>query len=256
MKRTSNSARAATTPPIEKSASQPPLLVFGAHPDDIEFGCGALIANEAHAGRAAHFVVCSRGEASTNGNPNQRTAEAKAAAAILGATIEFVELGGDAHFEVTVARTIALARIIRRIRPTIVLAPSLVDNQHPDHTKLGHMVRDATRLARFGGLHELRSLPSHAIAQLYYYAISPDAEPRDITPVLIDTSELAVVQRWTEAMQAHASQMKTRDYVELQLMRGRLLGLRAGVECAVAIFPSSPLLVQSLAQVGRGARHF
>lgn len=256
MKRTSNSARAAKSPLTPATAPKPPLLVFGAHPDDIEFGCGALIASEAHAGRAAHFVVCSRGEAGTNGNPAERTAEAKAAAAILGATIEFVDLGGDAHFEVTVARTIALARIIRRVRPAVVLAPTLVENQHPDHAKLGQMVRDATRLARFGGLRELRSLPSHAIAQLYYFAISPDAEPGDITPVLIDTSELAVVQRWTDAMQAHASQMKTRDYVELQLMRARMLGLRAGVECAVAIFPSAPLLVQSLAQVERGARHF
>lgn len=256
MKRTSKVSPASTASAATGAAVKPPLLVFGAHPDDIEFGCGALIASETKAGRTAHLVVCSRGEAGTNGTPAQRTAEAKAAAAILGATLEFIDLGGDAHFEVTVARTIALARIIRRIRPAVVIAPTLVENQHPDHARLGQMVRDATRLARFGGLRELRSLPAHAVTQLYYYAISPDAEPRDITPVLIDTSELTVVQRWTEAMQAHASQMKTRDYVELQLMRGHLLGLRAGVDCAVALFPSAPLLVQSLAQVERGARHF
>ena len=49
-------------------------------------------------------------------------------------------------------------RIIRRVRPGIVLAPSLVENQHPDHARLGRLVRDAARLARYGGVEELRAL--------------------------------------------------------------------------------------------------
>ena len=51
-----------------------PLLAFGAHPDDIEFGCGGIIARETRAGRPVHFVVCSRGDAGTNGSPAERTA--------------------------------------------------------------------------------------------------------------------------------------------------------------------------------------
>ena len=51
-----------------------PLLAFGAHPDDIEFGCGGVIAKETRAGRAAHFVICSRGEAASHGTPKQRVA--------------------------------------------------------------------------------------------------------------------------------------------------------------------------------------
>ena len=51
-----------------------PLLAFGAHPDDIEFGCGGVIAAETQAGRKAHFVVCSRGEAASNGTPKRRMA--------------------------------------------------------------------------------------------------------------------------------------------------------------------------------------
>ena len=65
-----------------KSRPEPmPLLAFGAHPDDIEFGCGGVIAKETRAGRAAHFVICSRGEAGTHGTPKQRVAEAKKSAA-------------------------------------------------------------------------------------------------------------------------------------------------------------------------------
>ncbi len=233
-----------------------PLLVFGAHPDDIEFGCGGVIAQEASLGRKIHFVICSRGEAGTHGTPKQRAAEAKKAAAILGATIEFIELDGDGHLEIRAAHAIKLAKIIRTIRPVVILAPSLVENQHPDHWRLGKLVRDAARLARYGGLKELRRQPPHAIEQLFYYAVTPEAEPRDITPILIDVSAPEIIAAWTAAMRAHASQVSTRNYIELQLTRARLLGARAGIGHAIALFPNEPPVFRSLSQAGRGARRF
>jgi N-acetylglucosamine malate deacetylase 1 len=239
-----------------KLTSDAPLLVFGAHPDDIEFGCGGVIAGEAKRGRGVHFVVCSRGEAGSNGTPAQRTREAKRAAELLGATIEFISLGGDAHFELRPRHAIAIAGIIRRIRPAAVLAPSIVENQHPDHVVLGRLVRDAGRLARYGGLHELRRSPPHAIGQLFFYAVTAEAEPTDLGRVLVDVSAADVVATWTAAMAAHASQLRTRNYVELQLTRARLNGLRAGVEHAVPLFPSDPLLVDSLSNLERAARRF
>jgi LmbE family N-acetylglucosaminyl deacetylase len=233
-----------------------PLLAFGAHPDDLEFAVGGVVAQETRAGRTAHFVVCSRGEAATNGTSEQRTREATQGAAALGATLEFVDLGGDGHFEITTARTLTLAAIIRRVQPAVVLAPSVVANQHPDHAKLGNMVRDAARLARYGGVAELKSQPSHAIRTLFYYAISTDAEPRDVSPVLIDVSAAEVVAAWTAAMQAHASQAQTRDYVDLQLTRARLHGTRCGVSHAIPLFPADPLVFDSLTPLQRSARRF
>ncbi|HEX3800795.1 MAG TPA: PIG-L family deacetylase [Verrucomicrobiae bacterium] len=241
---------------MSNSPELPPLLVFGAHPDDIEFGCGPVIASETRAGRKAHFIVCSRGEAGTHGTPKQRTAEAKKSAALLGATIEFIELDGDAHLEIRAAHALKLAEILRRVRPGVVLAPSLAENQHPDHWRLGTLVRDAARLARYGGLKELRRQPPHAIQQLFFYAVTPEAEPADITPILIDVSSPELINAWTAAMKAHASQTSAINYIELQLTRARLLGARAGVGHAVALFPNEPLLLLSLAQAGRGARRF
>lgn len=232
------------------------LLAFGAHPDDIEFGCGGVIVRETQLGRKAHFVVCSRGEAGTHGTPGQRAAEAKKAAALLGATVEFLNLGGDGHFEVRAAYAIQLAGIIRRVRPAFVLSPSVVGNQHPDHAKLGHMVRDASRLARYGGVREMRRSAPHTIGQLLFYAVTPEAEPRDISPVLIDVSAPEIVAAWTSAMAAHASQTATRNYVDLQLTRARLLGARAGVGHAIALFPNDPLVLDSLGPLSRGARRF
>ncbi len=234
----------------------PPLLAFGAHPDDIEFGCGGVIASETRAGRAPHFVVCSRGEAGSRGTPKQRVAEGKKAASLLGATIEFLQLDGDGHLEVRAAHAIKLAAIIRRRRPAIVLAPSLVENQHPDHSRLGQLVRDACRLARYGGLRELRAAAPHAIEHLFYYAVTADAEPTGVTPVLIDVSAPDVLAAWTSAMKAHASQISTRNYVELQLTRARLRGLRAGISHAIPLFPNDPIVLNGLPRGSHSSRHF
>ncbi|HEV2055868.1 MAG TPA: PIG-L family deacetylase [Methylomirabilota bacterium] len=230
------------------------MLAFGAHPDDIEFGCGGVIAQETRAGRAAHFVVCSRGEAATHGRPEQRVAEAQRAAALLGATIEFVEVDGDSRLEVRAAHAITLAGVLCRVRPGIVLAPSPVENHHPDHSRLGRLVCDASRLARFGGVRELTASPPHGITQLLFYALTPEAEPDNISPVLIDISRPEIVAAWVAAMEADASQTSARNYVEVQLTRARLHGLGAAVEYATAMFSADPLVFTSLSGLGRGAR--
>ena len=194
--------------------------------------------------------------AASHGTPAQRTAEAEKSAALLGATVEFVELDGDAHLEVRAVHAIKLASILRRLRPGIVLAPSLAENQHPDHARLGQIVRDAARLARYGGVEELRHSPPHTIGQLFYFAVTPEAEPSDMTPVLIDISAPEIVSIWTAAMEAHTSQTSARNYIELQLTRARLRGLRAGIGHAMALFPNDPLVLDSLAPVSSGARRF
>jgi LmbE family N-acetylglucosaminyl deacetylase len=254
------SAETRSSAPMKPTAkSQPrlaPLLAFGAHPDDIEFGCGGIIARETRAGRPAHFVVCSRGESASRGTPEERTLEAKRAAAILGATIEFVEFDGDAELEPKPAHALVLASIIRKVRPGVVLAPSLVENQHPDHPRLGRLVRDASRLARYGGVKKLRAAPAHAIGPLFYYSVSDEAEPAGVLPVVIDISSPKDVKAWTESMGAHMTQLQSRNYVELQLARARVQGLRAGVEYAQALFPNDPLVFDSLAPLARAARRF
>jgi N-acetylglucosamine malate deacetylase 1 len=241
---------------MQNSEVNASLLAFGAHPDDIEFGCGGVIARATSAGQIAHFVVCSEGESATHGTPEERVKEAQRAAEILRATIEFVKLDGDAHLERRAAHAIQLAGILRQRCPQIVLAPSLVENQHPDHARLGALVMDATRLARYGGVKELSRQGLHTISQLLYYAVSPEAEPRDISPVYIDISAPQIIADWKAAMEAHQSQTQARKYVELQLSRARLNGLRAGVDYATALYPNHPLVFQSLTSLMGGGKRF
>src|SRR5690606_12629344 len=74
-------------------------LAIGAHPDDIEFGCGATLAKWAAAGCVVHHLVCTDGSKGT-WDPGQdiaelvvqRRAEQRAAARALGATGEVVFL--------------------------------------------------------------------------------------------------------------------------------------------------------------------
>ena len=115
---------------------------------------------------------------------------------------------------------------------------------------------DAARLARYGGVKELRNSAPHAIGALLFYAVTPEAEPADLGRVLVDVSAPAVMSAWTAAMEAHVSQVSVRNYVELQLTRARLHGLRGGVAHAIPLFPNEPPVLESLEPFGRAARRF
>ncbi len=184
-------------------------------------GAARLSRRKRWPGGESHFVVCSRGESGTNGTPEERVAEAQRGAAILGATIEFLELDGDAQLERRAVHAMKLAAIIRRILPSVILAPTPCPNQHPDHAKLADLVRDAARLARYGGVEALRGTPPHSIAHLLFYAITPNAEPAGERPILLNVSGPAIQSTWAAAMSAHETQMRTRNYIELQLARAR-----------------------------------
>jgi len=229
------------------------ILAFGPHPDDIEFGCAPVLIQEVAAGHHVQLVVCSRGEAASSGSPTERTQEARQAAAVIGAGIEFLDLGGDCRIEYSAAARLLMTAQIRKFRPHVVLASSTGENQHPDHVAVGRLVRDAARLARYGGLPGVESLPPHSITHLYYYSITQPFE--DSRPdVVIDVS--AAREKWEAAIACHRSQMRTRAYPELVLARARTLGASIGVEYAVGLWANDPLRLNSLADIPLSSRHF
>ena len=231
------------------------ILAVGAHPDDIEFGCGGILLAEAARRAEIALCVCSRGESGTNGSPDEREAETRNAAQLLGAKLEFLNVGGDCHIDSSPANAIAIARQIRAAKPHVLLAPVTCPNQHPDHATVGALCRDAARLARYGGIDELRDSPAHAVDHLFGYAVTPGAEPSsDRLAIRVDIS--AHFARWIELMECHQTQLRTRRYVELQTARARLLGIEAGVEYAQALFPADDLLIESLTDMPRSVRLF
>src|SRR4051812_5453172 len=101
------------------------ILAVGAHPDDVEFGCAPLLIQEIRRGNQVKILVASKGEAASSGTPEERAAESRAAAAIIGAEIDFLDFGGDCHIEASTANKLAMARELRTFQPWIVLAPTL-----------------------------------------------------------------------------------------------------------------------------------
>lgn len=221
------------------------ILVFGAHPDDVEFGCGGLLIKEIKNGAKVKIVVCSLGEAGTNGTPESRKAESKACAKSIGAEIEFLNLGGDSHIETTPKNSIKIASIIRKYKPQIVLSTSLFENQHPDHLALAKMTRDACRLARYGGLKELKKLPVHNIESLYYYPSSVDSFPKP--DIIIDVSDEH--EAWVCLMSLHKSQMKTKDYLNMVSSRASAYGASIGASYATILWANDLIQVDSLTDI-------
>ncbi len=228
------------------------ILAVGAHPDDVEFGCAPILIQELRNGHEGSILVTSKGEAASAGTPEERAQESREAAGIIGAAIQFLEMGGDCHIQHSAANAVTLGREIRRFRPDIVLAPHPSENQHPDHSAVGKNVRDAARLARYGGLQDLEDLPPHPITSLYYY---------NITQLLADPPQLVVDvtgvrEAWEAVIRCHKTQMKTRNYLDLVLSRARALGAAVGVEYAVGLWPNDPVRVRSLGDLTLSSRCF
>lgn len=226
------------------------ILAIGAHPDDIEFGCAPVLIQEIERGHRVKTLVLSRGEAGSSGTPEQREQESRAAAKLMGAEVEFLDFGGDCRIECHPRNALRLAIEIRKERPGVVLAPNPEENQHPDHSIVGRLVRDASRLARYGGLEELKGLATHAIGALLFYNITLHMGRPDL---IVDVT--GVVEKWEAVMRCHETQLRAKGYFDLQMSAARVLGLSAGVEYAIGLLVNDPIRVESVSGIV-GARTF
>lgn len=132
-------------------------LAIGAHPDDIEFGCGATLAKWAANGAAAHLLVLTDGSKGSWDEGDDRDAlierrqqEARAAANQLGAkSVTFLGLV-DGELESGARERALVCEVIRRIRPDVVLGhdPWKRYRLHPDHRHAGWLTVDGVVAAR------------------------------------------------------------------------------------------------------------
>ena len=61
---------------------------------------------------------------------------------------------------------------------------------------------------------------------------------------------------WKKAMDCHASQMATRNYLDLQVARARALGLEIGAEYAMAVWANDPIRLDALTDLNGSGRVF
>jgi len=132
-------------------------LAIGAHPDDIDFGCGGALAKWAAAGCAVTELVLTDGsKGSWDPNADRaglialRREEQRAAAAALGAG-EVVFLDHvDGELASGLAEREEVCRVVREARPDVVLGhdPWKRYRLHPDHRHAGLLAVEGIVAAR------------------------------------------------------------------------------------------------------------
>jgi bacillithiol biosynthesis deacetylase BshB1 len=122
------------------------ILAFGAHPDDVELGCGGTIAKEIALGKKVGVIDLTRGELGTRGSVEIRDKEAEAAAKILGITVRENLNMRDGFFVNDEIHQLAIVQMIRKYQPEIVLCNAFED-RHIDHGKGSKLVSDACFLS-------------------------------------------------------------------------------------------------------------
>lgn len=176
------------------------LLVFGAHPDDIELSCGGLCALASSRGQTVHLVDLTRGELATNGTPALRAQEAAAAAEILGAERHNLGLPDGGLHPHDEGQLRAVVAILRQLRPKIALGP-FSDARHPDHATTSALVTAACFFAGVRNQWPHLGAP-HRPAHLWHYGQRHDPRP----DFVVDITAVADVKR--AAIDCHASQFR------------------------------------------------
>jgi len=125
------------------------IVAFAAHPDDMELTCGGTLALTARQGWKAGAVDFTRGELSTRGTPEMRAAEAERAARVLGLACRINLDLPDGHLRDTDEVRGMVVRLLRVLRPKVVIAPPLEDH-HPDHMAVAEVVSRSFDLAGVG----------------------------------------------------------------------------------------------------------
>ena len=144
------------------------VLVFGAHPDDVELGCGGTVAKMVAHGKKVAIVDLTQGELGTRGSAELREQEANAAAEILGVKTR-LNLGlKDGFFQCDLDSLHSVVEVIRKYKPSIVIANALAD-RHPDHGRGAELVAQACFLSGLKKVETPDYPEVHRPTALYHY---------------------------------------------------------------------------------------
>ena len=224
------------------------VLVFGPHADDIELGLGGTIARHAAEGLRVGLCDLTRAELSSNGTPDERIVEARAAAKVLGAAWRENLGWPDGGIDGGEDQIRAAVDLIRRTRPRTVAIPYWAD-RHPDHVAASDVLR---RAIFNSGLRRFESADPHWRADwVCHYFINDGASPSFV----VDVS--AYYEQKRAALACYRSQFSTGETtVETRLnaptfrqlieSRDAQFGALAGVAFAEGVIVREPIVREGL----------
>jgi bacillithiol biosynthesis deacetylase BshB1 len=233
------------------------ILVFGAHPDDVELGCGATIAKEVSLGKKVGIVDLTQGELGTRGSAELRIIEANNAAEIMGVSVR-ENLGFyDGFFTNDKKHQLEIIKMIRKYQPEIVLC-NAIDDRHIDHEKGSKLVSDACFLSglikietKLEGKQQEKWRPK----QVYHYIQWKNIEPDFVLDVtgFIDQKTAAVLayssQFYDPKSTEPESPITSKSFMESINYRARDLGRLIGVEYAEGFTSERYVAVENLSKL-------
>ncbi len=176
------------------------ILAIGAHPDDVEIGMGGTVASLARSGHRVVLLDLTNGEPTPLGSPERRKAEGEAAARVLGAARRITLPLPNRYLADTVENRIAVAEVIREVRPEILFIPYWVD-AHPDHVAAERLAEAARFYAKLTKT-EMRGDP-HYPGRVFHYLCTHYRLHVEPAFVLDITAE---IERKMEAVACYTSQ--------------------------------------------------
>lgn len=225
--------------------TQPRVLTLMAHPDDAEFLCAGTLIRLAEVGWEVHIATLTAGDCGTTSEDPwaisaRRTGEARAAAALIGATYYCLDErdGLVVYDKPTVQKCIDL---MRRVAPQLVFAHTALDYMM-DHVVGSQLARAASFIYGAPNVSTLPLCEGSCVPHLYYCdaldGIDPLGSPiRPSTYVDIGGQ----LERKTEMLACHASQRQwlrahhgTDEYLDSMRRHAALRGREAGVAAAEA----------------------
>ncbi len=208
------------------------VLIVLAHPDDPEFFCGGTVAKWAAAGCSVTYCLLTRGDKGADDNAHtpaeigtMRETEQRAAAQILGVEQVIFLDHPDGYLEPSIELRRDIVRIIRTVRPEIVLTcdptnffPSNRHINHADHRAAGEATLDAvypaTRSALyFPELLEEENLQPHKVHDVF---VAGAQHPN----IVVDVTEYMDAK--LQALRQHKSQITDFEGLETRLRESML----------------------------------
>lgn len=195
------------------------MLVFGAHPDDVEIGMGGTIAKHTQYGSSVVICDLTLAEMSSNGDVETRQKEAAEAASILGVQKRINLKLPDRGLTFEREQMEAIVKIIRTYKPKIIFAPYWED-RHPDHIMCSRMVQEAVFNAKLRKW--MPEIPAYTVKQLYFYFINGIHTP----DLIVDITDTFAQKK--RALHAYQSQFTIDEAaVQTPLNQGYLTNVEA-----------------------------
>ena len=225
------------------------ILVFGAHPDDVELGCAGTILKHIKQGLKVGIIDFTKGELGTRGTSETRTEETENATKILGVKMRENMGFKDGFFQNDESHKLELIKKIRQYRPEIVItnAPS---DRHPDHGKASNLTIESCFLA---GLEKIETgqevwRPKHIYHYIQFNTILPDFVV-DITKEMEQKIESILCYK-TQFYNPNSEETETiissSDFLESVKYRAMDLGRQSDCKYAEGFITNQTLKVNSL----------